>query len=1682
MAQVLPTTAVVPQSPLLVVFGIVYIVLSALLSHVYTQTLSLSANNDLWWPQYNVSGHEAFLADVSNALLMAHSSTYTADLLSLRTRKTYVDANATTTLYPTYARELVLHELTSLSYAIDNLRTLSASWALQVSTQWCYVDFERHFALAHTAARQARCDIKYARNAAVYVEATLRNLVWADFIGAWGGQGNVFTVALEAGLAASSRGQRWLEITSRARGSTSVEAELAYWQSFALTSFTLQWQNLQQTGITESMAIRNAMGIPHTFRIKSLDHWPGPGTSVNLFWGAINDLWSLTLLNASLLAGAPNDFRNANISLESINGNMNADGDFAAPSATLRAHLGPFVSIDAFLIGVPRSLRAAYVALAGDATSSPAIALQVQPKAWAKATFYTGSPLCVQGPSATTFAQRPFSFDDSCSTLPQPLTVALTRQGAQFAHSMTSTPPPHDLCLGQPPECVQVLQTAQSTSTIHALLRQNATTETAALNISLVQIATDADGAWQLLQQGILADNDPSSWPQFYGWLLLHDWILGSREVVSFEGDAGTLVLISNAYEPVQYATSSGSMEGATMHVWHLLAALNFLYVVVAAAVLVYMTRGRFTGANAFFFNRIVGSVWIGRPFSYLRGLSAIALMSTAPLSLVETSSGTSRLVATPRSWAEAALLSGEATWTTYVLQDVLLLVRSPHQARSELPRASLVSFALFLALERAWPVAPSLTLERACYSENIDAFLVCHSGTIDIGSAYRVVLYLAVPLAALVLGACVRRHDVSNVTKYDAHLCGLSRALFRYPSDGTDRAALCMSGILTWRLWDRSYTFDIKTWTFLRLESAKAGPPVDQCVASSDVPVAAPRIFRAIGFVYVVSAITASVSYMQVSAVSLANDLFWPGFNTTGTHVFLASWIQLQLLLYAQPNTTALTAPHVNLPKPFNATAVTIAPPLNYAAKLQHGAFATRLDAIVAGLRALDGCDGPWVFTPYCYLDLTRRWEMANSATRQARCSAMVTNGAIYLETLLRNVDAPSWRTCWGDAFDVAIGSELRQSQAGREWLGSAYLTRSLAIADEVTYWQEHGITYNIVNCYDATYPLTLQAQNGSYRFSSQTSWKMYWALANDLSAVMRNESSLHGLSLLRSSARYGFANQSMEAVLMQSGELTAPFTAGFALVSDILGPFGSVDMIYVSVPSLLQETFADLLECLKTSLAGDAEVQMQFADLVAMPYLAPIPHTTSLSALHMGLPTQFSFSLPCNPVAPFVAALNPTVEQYVVALAMARDIMPSIRDVCDLVPSNAGPCHAYLPPIIAFANDHVLTPLDMRAVRAQVASLSIELLLYAHANTSAATELAHLPLFHASDFDIYAWLFLSDWVLGLREVVSFQGDSNTLTHLSDLQQPMAEQIGSWQLSTNNALYTRAGVLYITCVLLGVAVIVTCYILASRGAFEWLNMFELSRVGGIVWVGRPLLLLRATTALSVLSTATLELLYENNAISAFQTVQNPWYTTLLAASEVTWLVAVVNDVAMALTQAYTAHYATFNSVAVWATVALLSFVSPVTHTVSLQPVCDLVQLDWQIVCASGHIVIGQWSRYVALVTIVVGWNGVCYVSTRLWLRRPPATHGRSVFLSCGAKYLFEHRQWTHGGVYYLDRASAVLTGLLTLRWRRQLYVFDVKLWRIFVATPSGCTQMPGRWRYCIALTEEVLVSHPGWR
>ncbi|KAF0688119.1 Aste57867_20237 [Aphanomyces stellatus] len=124
---------------------------------------------------------------------------------------------------------------------------------------------------------------------------------------------------------------------------------------------------------------------------------------------------------------------------------------------------------------------------------------------------------------------------------------------------------------------------------------------------------------------------------------------------------------------------------------------------------------------------------------------------------------------------------------------------------------------------------------------------------------------------------------------------------------------------------------------------------------------------------------------------------------------------------------------------------------------------------------------------------------------------------------------------------------------------------------------------------------------------------------------------------------------------------------------------------------------------------------------------------------------------------------------------------------------------------------------------------------------------------------YDFWSWCFAIEWVWGQREVASkATSESFTCSRKSRRRRP--NRVHLHELPTAFALYARVAVQYATGVVLSVVVGLILYVVWCRGFVDGANLLLVNRVAGIVWVGRPLLLLRGVTALCFLSTATLEL------------------------------------------------------------------------------------------------------------------------------------------------------------------------------------------------------------------------------
>ncbi|ETV73958.1 hypothetical protein H257_11275 [Aphanomyces astaci] len=113
----------------------------------------------------------------------------------------------------------------------------------------------------------------------------------------------------------------------------------------------------------------------------------------------------------------------------------------------------------------------------------------------------------------------------------------------------------------------------------------------------------------------------------------------------------------------------------------------SVLVAVAVAVILVTCLNGhRIVGRNLWRFNR----VWVGRSLLFLRGLTAVLMLSSTQVAL-EGHAPVNALQFTPRSTLATMVVAGEASWVVYVMVGVVLMLCSADMIHV----ASLMSSAL---------------------------------------------------------------------------------------------------------------------------------------------------------------------------------------------------------------------------------------------------------------------------------------------------------------------------------------------------------------------------------------------------------------------------------------------------------------------------------------------------------------------------------------------------------------------------------------------------------------------------------------------------------------------------------------------------------------------------------------------------------------------------------------------------------------------------------------------------------------------------------------------------------------------------------------------------------------------------------------------------------------------------
>ncbi|KDO17157.1 hypothetical protein SPRG_15624, partial [Saprolegnia parasitica CBS 223.65] len=323
------------------------------------------------------------------------------------------------------------------------------------------------------------------------------------------------------------------------------------------------------------------------------------------------------------------------------------------------------------------------------------------------------------------------------------------------------------------------------------------------------------------------------------------------------------------------------------------------------------------------------------------------------------------------------------------------------------------------------------------------------------------------------------------------------------------------------------------------------------------------------------------------------------------------------------------------------------------------------------------------------------------------------------------------------------------------------------------------------------------------------------------------------------------------------------------------------------------------------------------------------------------------------------------------------------------------------------------------------------------------------------------FGWNYLAEWVVGLREVVSFQGDAGTITTISKQSKPMTLAIDDAGIPTRLSFVCQQCVRYVTgTIMLGAAVAALYALFVCRGAYEGANLFALNRLVGHAWVGRALLIVRGVTALWLLNTQPLEL----TAVGAGARFVAPPLAvvpTLLGASELSWLVYIMNDVLSCVTRQYTPFYAWKSSVAASAVAAVWTWAVPQDYTAYVRRRCTFVDMDLALTCISGHVELGRVSRISIDVALCVSCVLGTAVVERLLRPTLPSSRITSLFLNATSLYSSNLSYWAIGDEQYTDRMSAAMGGLFTWRYRGDMHLFDIKSWRHFVVAPETMCPFP---------------------
>ncbi|RHY00018.1 hypothetical protein DYB25_014234 [Aphanomyces astaci] len=329
-----------------------------------------------------VCGYETFLIDVVNTKLSASGHVPLVDLFSADAAvpKDYSTIIVQADFAAACSRHVLFSELIILPRALQDLRNTSK--AARVYAHYCWLDLDRHCDIAHTSGRSTR--------------------FWPTCEAWW-------DVTVVTTLSQTLAGHQSFNDSPTYAMQIPIADEVTFVTFKDLKRYDLTWQNQLIVGITETIDVKNALGIRQRLPIKSLPVVYGTWTSLVLFWNFLNDMYTCYCFNASLIRGLDNDFDMIGLPIEDAYGMQDTEGNFVDQVDAFRRDLGHIGSLDALVTPFPPAFAC------GDAD-----------------LLCAGSNLLCQYNAPALFPQKRLSYYDNCGSQSQ-FRIVATNQALVFA-------------------------------------------------------------------------------------------------------------------------------------------------------------------------------------------------------------------------------------------------------------------------------------------------------------------------------------------------------------------------------------------------------------------------------------------------------------------------------------------------------------------------------------------------------------------------------------------------------------------------------------------------------------------------------------------------------------------------------------------------------------------------------------------------------------------------------------------------------------------------------------------------------------------------------------------------------------------------------------------------------------------------------------------------------------------------------------------------------------------------------------------------------------------------------------------------------------------------------------------------------------------------------------------------